>query len=79
MPDLVVYDDQGKPFTVKYHMLSSMLLNELKQTNERFKTELAAQAAAHGSEMQDLRSRLEAIESRGAFAESRAGASSDGR
>ena len=27
-PDLVVYDEEGQPFTVKYHLLSSMLLNE---------------------------------------------------
>ena len=31
MPDLVVYDDAGKPFTVKYHMMSTMLLNEMKK------------------------------------------------
>jgi hypothetical protein len=34
-PDLVVYDEEGKPFTVKYHLLSAMLLNELqKQAHE---------------------------------------------
>ena len=46
-PDLVVYDDQGEPFTVKYHLLSSMLLNEL-------------QDQAH--ELDDLRARTEARE-----------------
>ena len=30
-PDLVVYDEEGKPFTVKYHLLSTMLLNELQE------------------------------------------------
>ena len=34
-PDLVVYDEEGEPFTVKYHILSSMLLNELKTEVER--------------------------------------------
>ncbi|MFN0204802.1 MAG: tail fiber domain-containing protein [Planctomycetota bacterium] len=30
-PDLVVYDEKGVPFTVKYHILSSMLINEVKK------------------------------------------------
>jgi len=30
-PDLVVYDETGHPLTVKYHLLSSMLLNELQK------------------------------------------------
>ena len=30
-PDLVVYDDEGKPLTVKYHLLSAVLLNELEK------------------------------------------------
>ena len=34
-PDLVVYDDEGRPETVKYHLLGSMLLNELKKEHER--------------------------------------------
>jgi hypothetical protein len=51
-PDLVVYDDEGLPFTVKYHVLSSMLLNELKKL------------AAHASELEELRSRLASLESR---------------
>src|SRR4029079_19568961 len=32
-PDLVVYDEEGLPFTVKYHLLSAMLLNEMKKSN----------------------------------------------
>ena len=35
IPDLVVYDEEGEPFTVKYHLLSSMLLNELKKVHAR--------------------------------------------
>ncbi len=31
LPDLVVYDEQGRPETVRYHLLSSMLLNELQK------------------------------------------------
>ena len=34
-PDLVVYDEDGKPFTVKYHLLSAMLLNELQKLHEQ--------------------------------------------
>ncbi len=30
-PDLVVYDEEGRPETVRYHLLSSMLLNELQK------------------------------------------------
>ncbi len=30
-PDLVVYDDAGRPFTVKYHEMAPMLLNEMKK------------------------------------------------
>ncbi len=49
-PDLVVYDEEGEPFTVRYHLLSSMLLNELQK---------------QAREMEDLRSRLSALEARG--------------
>ncbi len=48
-PELVVYDEEGRPFTVKYHLLSSMLLNELQRLN-----------AAHEREVQELHERLEA-------------------
>lgn len=30
-PDLVVYDEQGEPYTVRYHLLTPMLLNELQR------------------------------------------------
>ena len=38
-PDLVVHDEDGKPFTVN-HLLSSMLLNELEKMNARLTREL---------------------------------------
>jgi hypothetical protein len=51
-PDLVVYDEEGQPFTVKYHLLSSMLLNELKEQarelRERRERLAALESAAHG-------------------------------
>jgi hypothetical protein len=54
-PDLVVYDEEGQPFTVKYHLLSSMLLNELKKTH----AELAELRSRHGRDLAELRSELE--------------------
>ncbi len=30
-PDLVVYDEEGKPYSVRYHALTPMLLNELQE------------------------------------------------
>jgi hypothetical protein len=48
-PELVVHDEAGKPQTVKYHLLSSLLLGELQKQ--------------HG-ELEELRSRVAAIESR---------------
>src|SRR6185503_21028037 len=53
LPDLVVYDDEGKPFTVKYHLLSSMLLNELKKQHDQ----IEAQGAAHVRELENLEER----------------------
>jgi hypothetical protein len=35
MPELVVFDEQGRPETVKYHLLSTLLLSELQSQNER--------------------------------------------
>ena len=47
-PELVIFDAEGKPQTVKYHLLSSLLLGELQRQHE----DLAL-----------LRSRLDALES----------------
>jgi hypothetical protein len=44
-PDLVQYDKDGKPLTVKYHLLAPMLLNELQKQNEYVKS-LEARLAA---------------------------------
>lgn len=58
-PDLVVNDEEGQPFTVKYHLLSAMLLNELqKQASEleAQRTELAR--------LRRLEARLDALEAR---------------
>ena len=34
-PDLVQYDKAGKPFTVRYHLLTPMLLSELQKAHRR--------------------------------------------
>jgi hypothetical protein len=34
-PNLVQYDKQGKPFTIYYHLLTPMLLNELQKEHRR--------------------------------------------
>ena len=33
-PDLVVYDEAGLPFTVKYHVMAPMLLNEMQKQQQ---------------------------------------------
>lgn len=35
MPELVTYDDQNKPFSVQYHELPVLLLNEIKKLSKR--------------------------------------------
>ncbi len=62
-PDLVVYDEEGLPLTVKYHLLSSMLLNEFKKQAhelEKLRNDMARLDA--------FEARLRAIEGRAASA-----------
>jgi len=33
-PTLVVYDEEGKPYTVRYHLLPMLLLNEIQKLNK---------------------------------------------
>ena len=35
-PDLVVYNEDGEPETVKYHVLATMLMNELQKQQREF-------------------------------------------
>jgi len=49
-PDLVVFNDKGQPETVKYRLLSSLLLNELQKQH----SELSGQVA----EIDDLKNQL---------------------
>jgi hypothetical protein len=57
-PDLVVYDREGRPETVRYHLVNALLLNEVqkqhrnaeaqKETIEQLKTEIERLAARLG-------------------------------
>ncbi len=49
-PELVVFDDEGRPETVKYHLLSSLLLNEVQKLRARLR------------ELEPLAARLERLE-----------------
>ena len=60
LPDLVVYDDAGEPLTVKYHILSIMLLNELKRLE-----------ALQSKQIQELQRDLVALDDRLAAYEAR--------
>jgi hypothetical protein len=37
-PPLVVYNEDGEPETVKYHLLATLLLNELQKQRSKFQT-----------------------------------------
>jgi len=54
-PDLVQYDSQGKPFTVYYHLLTPMMLNELQKAHRQAETQEA--------EIQSLKSEVAAMRS----------------
>ena len=55
-PELVVYDEEGLPETVRYHLLSTMLLNEVQKEHARNEVQDAAIAV--------LTERLAAVEKR---------------
>jgi cell division protein FtsB len=47
MPELVVYGEDGKPETVSYHLLATLLLNEVQKehrVSERLQGQVQAQA-----------------------------------
>jgi hypothetical protein len=57
-PNLVQYDAQGKPFTVRYQALNTMLLNELQKQHAQV-DEQKAQLAAQEARTQRLEALLE--------------------
>ena len=56
-PDLVQYDQQGKPFTVRYHEINTMLLNELQKQHAKV-NELNAHLAEQEARIQRLETLL---------------------
>ena len=57
-PELVQYGADGEVQTVRYHLLSSMLLNELQKLHE----ESQIQQQTKDAQIANLESRLEALE-----------------
>jgi hypothetical protein len=57
-PDLVVADDQGKPFTVRYEEVNAMLLNEFLKEHRKVE-ELEKQVAALAAGFQRVSAQLE--------------------
>ena len=55
----MVYDEEGEPLTVKYHVIASMLLNELEKLNER--------CEAQGERLSQIEVQLEELQSQTAL------------
>ena len=61
-PDLVQYDKAGKPFTVRYHLLTPMLLNELQKEKSTRKAETTTLKAAYNAKISTLEAKLASME-----------------
>ena len=64
-PELVAYDNDGQPYTVRYQYLTTMLLNELQKEHrmvEELKSELQVQKAALKKQNEQLQQRLTGVE-----------------
>jgi hypothetical protein len=64
MPELVVFDQQGKPETVKYHLLSTLLLKELQKqaaTNALQQVELLSLQQQQVNEVTRLQAELDLL------------------
>ena len=60
-PDLVQYDPTGQPFTVRYHALNAMLLNELQKQHAKVE-EQAAELARQKAQIKEQEARLRRLE-----------------
>ena len=56
-PDLIIRDDEGKPYTVRYEQVNAMLLNEFLKEHGKVE-ELQATVARQQKEMETVISRL---------------------
>ena len=59
-PDLVVADDQGKPFTVRYEAVNAMLLNEFLKEHRKVE-ELETNAARQQKQIEALTAGLQKV------------------
>jgi hypothetical protein len=57
-PELVAYDNDGRPYSVRYQYLSTMLLNEVQKQYRRAEAE-AEQITAQQQEIETLRQQLQ--------------------
>ena len=62
-PDLVAYDKEGKPFTVKYQYLTPMLLNEVEKQQSTIQHQQDV-IDSQSQQIQDLRNQNEEIQKR---------------
>jgi hypothetical protein len=62
-PDLVSFGTDGKPQTVRYHLLSTMLLNEVQKQESHILSQ-AQQLKSQAQQIADLEARLRRLESR---------------
>lgn len=60
-PDLVQYDQQGKPFTVRYHEINTMLLNELQKQHGKV-AEQQAEVTQLKSQLAEQEARIQRLE-----------------
>jgi hypothetical protein len=67
-PELVVFDAEGRPETVRYHWLSSLLLNEFQKLSTRHE-KVAQQVAENDAAIAQLRKQNEAMQERLALLE----------
>ena len=66
-PDLVVYDENGQPFTVKYHEMAPMLLNVMKKQRAAAQEQQRSMERVVGAQQQEiaaLTTRLARLETR---------------
>jgi len=60
-PELVQYDATGQPFTVRYHALNAMLLNELQKQHAKVE-EQAAELARQKAQIEEQEARIRRLE-----------------
>jgi hypothetical protein len=61
-PDLVAYDNDGQPYTVRYQYITTMLLNEVQKQYHRAEAE-AKVITTQEQKINDLEQRLSRLES----------------